>query len=174
MINVSDIFAGLKEAFGDKILDGESKLDGHSPWIAVNSPFIAEVAAFLKEHKEFPFETVHLISGVDYPDNDKIAVVYHLQSFKLKGLLTIKCSVDRIWPILPSIVDVWRAADWLERETFDLLGVRFTGRTEIRRILLADDWDGHPLRKDYVNPETVQGLPNTPAALKGAGGDTES
>ena len=162
MVNAEKIFGILKKEFAGKVLEEKSALGGESAFIAVEPKAIAEIAAFLKEHPELEFTAVHLISGVDYPEDGRIEVVYHLRSYRLKGILVLKCSVERERPALPSVLGVWRGADWLERETYDLLGVVFTGRPDLRRILMPDDWEGHPLRKDYESPETVQGLPDGP------------
>ena len=130
---------------------------------------LLEVAAVLKT--EFAFDFLNSITGVDYLETDlkKIAkagfephleVVYHLSSFQHPGRrLSFKILLSR-WkndvvgelPEVPSVAHLWRTADWHERETFDLVGVRFTNHPDPRRLLMADDWVGHPLRKDYEFP----------------------
>src|SRR5205823_11938353 len=79
-----------------------------------------------------------------------ITVVYHLYSYAKRHAFIVKVELDRNGPSVPSVEPVWKAADWLEREQFDLMGVTFEGHPDLRRIMLPDDWVGHPLRKDYV------------------------
>jgi NADH-quinone oxidoreductase subunit C len=76
-------------------------------------------------------------------------VVYHLQSIERKLRVRLKCRLRGDNPSIESVTSVWRGADWYEREVFDLFGIRFTGHPDLRRIMLPDDWEGHPLRKDY-------------------------
>jgi NADH-quinone oxidoreductase subunit C len=123
------------------------------------------------------FDFLHCVSGVDYlePDPKKapkagfephLEVVYRVSSFTHPGRrVTLKLTLPR-WkdgtpgqlPEVPSVAGVWRTADWHEREAYDLCGVFFTGHPDLRRILLAEDWDGHPLRKDYEYPLEYHGI----------------
>jgi NADH-quinone oxidoreductase subunit C len=89
------------------------------------------------------------LTAVDWPKRNQIDVIYHLFSYTHRHVFIVKAQLDRGAPAVPSVEGVWKAADWLEREQFDLLGVQFTGHPDLRRILLPDDWVGHPLRKDY-------------------------
>ena len=119
-----------------------------------------------------------LISGVDWPaagERGEIEVVYHLCSYTMPTTdayrqraekhdpwVALKVRVPRDEPLVPTVMDIWTGADWHERETWDLVGVRFTGRRELRRILLPDDWPGHPLRKDWEYPASYHGVPIIP------------
>lgn len=85
-------------------------------------------------------------------------VIYHLYSIPHDESLAIKVVLDRQAPIVESVVDIWATANWLERETYDLLGIRFSNHPDMRRILLPNDWEGHPLRKDYEAQEAYHGL----------------
>lgn len=76
-------------------------------------------------------------------------VVYHLYSYANRQSLSVKVKTDRESSVVPSVVDLWKGADWNERETYDLLGIHFEGHPNLKRILLPDEWEGHPLRKDY-------------------------
>ncbi len=87
-----------------------------------------------------------------------IEVVYHLFSYRHRHAVVVKAAASRDAPTLPTVSTVWRAAIWQEREIFDLLGVVFTGHPDLRRILLPEDWVGHPLRKDYVEPTEYHGI----------------
>ncbi len=96
------------------------------------------------------FERLTSVTGVDrYPAEPRFEVVYHLQSVANKRRLRVKARVSGANPEIDSAVPVYRSADWYERETFDLFGVRFRNHPDLRRIMLPEDWEGHPLRKDY-------------------------
>ena len=101
------------------------------------------------------------LSGADYPP-DRIEVVYHLYSQTHGRSLVTKVQLDRNDPKVPSIESVWRMADWHERECYDMFGVVFENHPDLRRILLPFDWEGFPLRKDYVYPDTYRGVTNKP------------
>ena len=88
-------------------------------------------------------------------------MVYHLYSYPLRHEAVLKVSVPRDRPRLPSAADLWHNANWLEREQYDLLGVVFDGHPDLRRLLLPDDWVGHPMRKDYQEAAEYRGMPTT-------------
>ena len=87
------------------------------------------------------------LSGADY--KDRFEVVYHLYSMENKHKITLKATVDRNNPEIDSVAGIWATADWHERECYDLVGIKFIGHPDRRRILMPEDWEGHPLRKDY-------------------------
>ena len=169
-----DFLSDLKSHFGGRIT-GEN-LDNIDPWIEVAPDAIVEVCRFLKEHPDGQFDLLNCISGVDYLVTDPkkakkatfdphLEVVYHLSSTVHKHTLVLKVLLPR-WkddeeetlPEVPSVVSVWRTADWHEREVYDLIGVEFVGHPYLRRILLPEDWVGHPLRKDYELPLEYHGI----------------
>jgi NADH-quinone oxidoreductase subunit C len=170
-----EIVALLEQQFGPAITAGGA--EALDPFVAVEPARLVEVCTFLRDDPRLKFEILNDISGVDYlePDPKKVAkagfephveVVYHLSSFSFPGRrFTLKVVLPR-WkndkpgelPEVPSVVDVWKTADWQEREVYDLVGVFFTGHPNLVRILLADDWVGHPLRKDYEFPLEYQGI----------------
>jgi NADH-quinone oxidoreductase subunit C len=99
---------------------------------------------------ELKFERLSTVTGVDrYPAEPRFEVVYHLQSISRKERIRLKVRVPGENPEIESAVPVYRAADWYERETFDLFGVRFLNHPNLCRIMMPDDWEGYPLRKDY-------------------------
>ena len=109
------------------------------------------------------FDLLSCISGVDYPEREEgpeIEVVYHLDSTVNHHGLTIKVKLPRSDPRVASVEEIWRTADWHERETYDLVGVVFEGHHNLVRILCAEDWVGHPLRKDYEPPDSFHGIKN--------------
>ena len=99
---------------------------------------------------DLKFERLTSITGVDrFPAEPRFEVVYHLQSIAGKQRIRIKARVPGDNPEIESVTSVYRAADWYERETFDLFGVKFLNHPELTRIMMPDDWEGYPLRKDY-------------------------
>lgn len=129
------------------------------PYLVIDASRIAEVAALLHGTEGFYFDFLSSISGVDLGvEVGKMQVVYHIASIPYNYQFTLKVEVDRSNPTLPTVASTWRAADWHERETFDLLGINFEGHPDLRRILLPDDWEGYPLRKDYEAAEEYKGI----------------
>lgn len=120
---------------------------GYSGFI-VKKENLVEVATALRD--EFSFDLLSSVTGVDYLAENKMEVVYHLHCTTGGPGLVIKVQVDRIDPVeVPSLIDVWAGADFQEREAWDLLGIKFTGHPDLRRILMWEGFEGHPLRKDY-------------------------
>ena len=128
-------------------------------WVAVRPDAIAAVARLCKEDPELRFDFLSNLSGVDAKES--ILVVYHLYSYALRHSAVLKVEVPKAEPATQTVTGVWRGANWFEREAFDLLGVRFDGHPDLRRLLLPEDWEGHPLRKDYVFPTHYGGIDNT-------------
>jgi NADH-quinone oxidoreductase subunit C len=126
---------------------------------------LVEVARFCKTDPDLRFDCLTNLSGVDYPKREVIQVVYHLWSYPHRHLFTLKADAPRDNPVLPSLASVWAHAEWQEREVFDLLGVRFEGHPDLRRILMPEDWPGHPLRKDFVEPEEYHGISTSRESL---------
>jgi len=111
---------------------------------------LVELASFLKEERSWQFAFLANLSPVDWLGRaPRFEVVYHLRSLVFNYRLGLKVDVPDETLTLPSLTGVWRAADWLEREAYDLYGIRFSGHPDLRRIMMAEDWEGHPYRKDY-------------------------
>ena len=105
------------------------------------------------------FDLLSCLTGIDNgPEANTMEVAYNLCSIPYEHQLMVKVSISRDEPVLPTVSDIWRTAEWHERETFDLLGIRFDGHPDLRRILLPADWEGHPLRKDYKEQEYYHGI----------------
>jgi NADH-quinone oxidoreductase subunit C len=170
----AEVHQTLVAKFGDKITG--ANLEALDPWIEVAPAAIADVARFLKTDPALAFDALNNLSGVDYlePDAKKAAkfghdphveVVYHLYSYTQRHWVVVKVKLPR-WqgdkagqlPDVPSVSSVWAIADWHERETYDLVGINFTGHPNQRRILCAEDWEGHALRKDYEFPLEYHGI----------------
>ncbi|MAE59330.1 MAG: hypothetical protein CME69_10635 [Halobacteriovorax sp.] len=123
--------------------------------VVVEASSIKDVCFALRDSSDFKFEVLQVISGVDY--EDRIEVNYMLASFTKNNEVIVKVNLpkenkDSI-PEIESVCDVWKSANFLERETYDMNGVKFLNHPDFRRILCPDDWEGHPLRKDYVVQE---------------------
>ena len=174
-MNVDEIHGFLTDKFGGDVIVG-LQTEAIDPWIEVAPEAIVDVGTFLKEDDRLNFDHLNNLCGVDYfePDPKKAAkyghdphleVVYHLSSVALKHRLTLKVKLAR-WkddregdiPEVPSVSGIWAIADWHEREAYDLVGVRFQGHPNHRRILCPEDWVGHPLRKDYEFPLSYHGI----------------
>jgi len=135
------------------------------PFVVVEKDALLAALAFLRDDPQCRMEMLHNVTAVERPE--AMEVVYHLCSLAHHHSLTVKVRLPRPeggthqnWiPEVPSAAGLWAAADWHEREQWDLLGVRFTGHPDLRRILLPAEWIGHPLRKDYVYPTEHGGMP---------------
>lgn len=173
-MNGQDFVSRLQEKFGDSITG--TNLEAIDPWIEVSADALVDVCRFLRDDPDLRFDFLSCISGVDYfePDPKKTAklaggnrmeVVYHLWSVTHKNSLVVKVLLPR-WkddqegelPEVPSVSGLWKTADWHEREVYDLSGIRFTGHPDLRRILCPEDWEGHPLRRDYQMPLEYHGI----------------
>jgi len=177
-MNAEEIYNLLKQNF-DSVIIGVDKDSPTEPMISVAPLQIQKVAKFLRENEELKFDSLMCLSGVDDANGEKIkdedgseiikggtlSVYYNLHSVSLKHKITLKVSTSREEPKVESVENVWKSADWHEREAFDLVGIVFLNHPDLRRILMPYDWDEfteeisrHPLRKDYKNPEFYQGM----------------
>jgi NADH-quinone oxidoreductase subunit C len=147
----TEIHARLRARFADQVLAFDESTS--NPAVKLNPRVVAEVGRFLKEDTDLQFNYLMCLSGVDYGAGKPLGVVYHLQSMTLLHQIVLKVELPRESPSVPSVALIWRTADWHEREAYDLFGIRFEGHPDLRRIFLPDDWEGHPLRKDYVVQE---------------------
>jgi NADH-quinone oxidoreductase subunit C len=137
---------------------GDCDLKAKDPSIAVEPAAIVDVCRFLHDQPDLYFDALSNQSGVDYKAKGIIQVVYHLYSYPHRHSIVLKVDTPRDNPVVPTVEGVWKAANWLEREIYDLLGVIFEGHSDLRRIMMPEDWIGHPLRKDFVEPEEYHGI----------------
>jgi len=149
----------IAEKFGSKIIASFPN-DKH-PRVHVNAEDWRDLAEFLLHEPSIKLDWLANLSGVDYVADGKMCVVYDLWSFDHRHTFAVKVYTPRDNPSVPSVCDFWRAADWHEREAYDMLGIDFPGHRDLRRILCADDWEGFPLRKDYVFPREYHGIPGS-------------
>ena len=152
----AEIHQKLQERFGDQILALHDK--AVDPYIVVAAPAIHEVGEFLRHEPDLQFDLLMCLSGVDYGPDKHLEVVYHLFSMALRHTIVLKVEVPREDGVVPTVCDIWRTAEWHEREAFDLFGIHFANHPDLRRILLPDDWEGYPLRKDYQVQEFYHGI----------------
>ena len=146
----------LKASFGDAVL--EAKLDGVlDPWIKIAPDRVKDIGKFLRDDERTLFDSLMLLTGMDYTKG-RLGVVYHLHSTKLTHKIVLKVEVGAEQPHVQSVESVWKTADWQEREAYDMIGLVFDGHPDLRRILMPDDWEGFPLRKDYQVPEFYNGM----------------
>ena len=137
----------LAERLSQAIQDSVERWDTTAVW--VDPPRIQEVAWFLRDDPELDFQFLNSISAVDYIEYFEL--VYHLTSFERQHTAVVKARVyGRESLSVPSVYDVWRGADFQEREVWDLMGINFEGHPNMKRIVLWEGFEGHPLRKDYL------------------------
>jgi NADH-quinone oxidoreductase subunit C len=142
-----EIHARLQAQFGEAVGTlSEPKVDAFA---VVKAAAIVEVARFLRDAPGLEMDFCEDLTALDWPKRNVIEVVYHLFSYRHRHGIVLKVEADRADPVVPSVEGVWKAANWMEREVYDLFGVAFGDHPDLRRVLLPDDWVGHPLRKDY-------------------------
>jgi NADH-quinone oxidoreductase subunit C len=172
MKTTEEIFNVLKDKFGESIIELKTDVPLEK-FIVVNALEIDKICSFLITNNDFLFDSLMNLSGVDDANGENktdesgntqmtggtLSVFYHLESTTIRHKLILKVSTSRENPEVSSVAEIWRAADWHEREAFDLLGIKFLNHPDLRRILMPYDWEaGYPLRKDYKNPEFYQGM----------------
>ena len=159
-MDARSLFDALERRFGDAVHDFTT--DGtKDPYFRVRADRWLEVAATLRDDREFAFEFLQNLTAVDWIKLEQLEVVYHLWSYAQKHGCVVKIALPRAQPEIASVARIWPAANWSEREQFDLLGVVFIGHPDLRRIMLPDDWPGHPMRKDYQEATQYRGMPTT-------------
>jgi NADH-quinone oxidoreductase subunit C len=166
-MKTEEIFQNLKNKFEDSVIELNTSLI--EPFILVNPLEVDKICRYLRDEEIFQFNNLMVLSGVDDANGKKnaedvieggtLSVYYHLESTILNHKVVIKVSTPRENPEVVSVESVWRAADWHEREAYDMFGIVFLNHPDLRRILMPYDWEGgYPLRKDYKNPEFYQGM----------------
>ena len=127
-----------------------AKFDRDELSITIERASIREACALLREEPDCPFNYCSDITCVDWhPSEPRFEVIYHLLSIPKQERVRLKVRLDGNSPVVESVTSVWPGANFFEREVFDLFGIRFTGHPYLRRLLMPEDWEGHPLRKDY-------------------------
>ena len=162
-MNLEEIKSILIQKFGESVIVGE-ETTGLQPALLIDPDRIADVCLELRDNPKTYFDFLSCLSGVDYGvETNRFGVVYHLASIPYQTQLTLKVSKENYrdldnLPSFPTVSSVYQSADWHEREAFDMEGIFFEGHPDLRRILMPDDWEGFPLRKDYKNAEYYKGI----------------
>jgi NADH-quinone oxidoreductase subunit C len=163
-----EICSLLTQKFGDAVVD--SFMDGGHPYAEIRAERWPEVAMYVRDEPRLRFNLLRCVTSLDLLAENKLAAIYDLMRVAVDGSsnspdafveFAVRVTTDRDDPHIPSVAHIWPAADWHEREAYDLMGIVFDGHPDHRRILCPDDWVGHPLRKDYQFPVEYQGIPCT-------------
>ena len=156
-MGAAEILAQLQAAFPEAGL----ALDSAKPeaLMVVPPPALREVALKLRDNPALAFDCLMCLSGLETPE--QYQAVYHLYSTKHGHKFSMRCGSPKDNPVLPTVSDIWATAEWHEREAMDMFGIQFTYHPDPRRILCPDDWEGHPLRKDYKPQEKWHDIPLT-------------
>jgi NADH-quinone oxidoreductase subunit C len=145
------VVALVQEKLGDRVRDVAEGPDCTT--LVIDRESLIDLAMYLRDEPRLRFDRLVDVCGVDYLSQERtprFAVVCHVYSPSLHRYLRLRVPVEEDDPRVPSLTGVWAGADWFERETFDLFGIQFDGHPDLKRILMPDDWEGFPLRKDYV------------------------
>ena len=142
----------IQEKFPDSLSD-----DLNEEFIGLKREKWIEIAEYIKSNSDIYIDSLQCITGIDLGDNI-LQSRYNFHSMRHGTLIEIRISVTRDSPNIPSIEKIWRIGDWFERETYDMYGIIFDGHRDLRRMLLPEDWEGYPLRKDYEEQETYHGI----------------
>jgi NADH-quinone oxidoreductase subunit C len=153
-----EICRKFQEKFGDAVV--QAKPDGIHPFVKVKPASWRDAAQFARDG--LGCEGLHDLTAVDSKDRKTLTVVAHLWSFRERHWVNLKTDVDRADPRVASLEPLFSAADWHEREAYDMFGVRFEGHPNLARILCPEDWVGWPMRKDYEMPREYHGIPGIP------------
>ena len=148
-LSPADIAKRLRAQFGEDVLSTE-EVNGHA--VATVAPGrYAEIASFLKDEPELDFDFFDFLTAVDYrPKGRGFEVVTHLYSTRLHHNARLKVECDAEDPVCPTISHVWPGANWFERETWELVGIKFEGHPHLVKLVLPEQFEGHPLRKDFA------------------------
>lgn len=162
-MNLQEIKELLLDKFTDAVILEELK-DLLQPQLIIESSKIHEVCLELHQNPKTFFDFLSCITGIDNgPEKGTMEVIYNLWSIPYEHSLALKTVLPRnkeneSLPETPTVTTIWKSANWHEREIYDMLGIKFVGHPDMRRILLPNDWEGYPLRKDYKQQEYYHGI----------------
>lgn len=165
MMTVNEIYTLLVETFEKEHIIRYDD-NGYESKIIISALSVYDVCSFLKEDESTVCDSLTLLTAIDHSKDktnkefrNSFSVVYHLESYKLNHSVVLQTFLNREKGALPSVASLWSAANWHEREAYDMFGIEFTHHPDMRRILMPDDWEaGYPLRKDYQDPEYYNGM----------------
>lgn len=154
-MNNVELLNSVKEKFSavTEFVPKEGSFKDEILTLVVPAGLLLPLCKELKEAPEFSFDYLMCLSGVDY--KDRFEVVYHLLSMDLRHKIVLKVLLDHNNPTVESVTSIWETANWYERETYDMFGIKFNNHPDLRRILLPDDWEGYPLRKNYAREPDI-------------------
>jgi NADH-quinone oxidoreductase subunit C len=156
MMTPAQIVEFLQQHEADGIVSAVA--DGPYPHVVVKAERLPAVARLLKTEPRLRFDLLRCITAIDRPERNTIELAYNLLSTLFAQAFAVRVVLERADPCVESVSGVWPAAEWHEREAFDLMGVTFLHHSDLRRILMPEDWPGHPLRKDYQDIVEYRGL----------------
>lgn len=148
------IYERVRQRFSERVLETVDKKP--DPFIVIDPAALPEVCHYLYDESELAMDCLSNETGVDRKEH--LEVVYHLFSYRHRHGAVLKVRLPRAEPRVATVEDIWKSANWMEREIYDLLGITFEGHSDLRRILMPEDWPGHPLRKDFVEPLEYHGI----------------
>lgn len=154
-VQQNDIIKTIKDRLG-AVAQSVAEMKNDDIMVVVEKDSLIPAVQALKTGEGLRFTTLMNHLGADY--RDYLAAIYNLYSPMLRRKVTVKALLDREHPEVHSLEPLFRGINWYERETYDMLGIRFTGHSNLKRLLLPEDWSGFPLRKDYVYPESYNGI----------------
>jgi NADH-quinone oxidoreductase subunit C len=172
MKTVEEVFSVLKSKFPEAVFNLVTA-QPVDPFIEVSPLEVDKISLFLRDTNDLLFDNLMVLSGVDDANGETkkdadggititggtLSVYYHLESTSLRHKAVLKASTPREKAEVVTVSEIWKSADWHEREAYDLIGIIFLNHPDLRRILMPYDWEaGYPLRKDYRNPEFYQGM----------------
>lgn len=142
------IIEKVKNRFADAVLS--AKVEFGEGTVSIKQGSLLDVCRFLHNDPELYFDFITDICSVDFIGHEeRFEIVYHFYSVKYNHRIRIKARVTEKDAVIDSLCPIWKGANWLEREVYDLMGIKFNGHPDMRRILMPEDFAGHPLRKDY-------------------------
>ena len=145
-------------AFLDAKASGKASVIEGKTVISVPLENWSEISTLLKNESKLDFDYLMCISAYDKGDNKVYGAAYNFYSTGNNHYLEVRVEAEDGMSI-PSVVELWKTADWHEREAYDMMGIKFEGHPDLKRILLSEDWEGYPLRKDYKEPDYYHGVP---------------
>lgn len=152
----ADILEKLSASASGPIVQVQS---ASPPTFEIEPGDLLNLCSILRSDAELYIDQLVCITGVDNgPEHGSCEVIWHFHSITRSVSLALRVKSSRENAIVPSLTSLWKSADWLEREVFDMYGIRFEGHPDLRRILMPADWEGFPLRKDYKAQETYHGI----------------
>lgn len=151
-LKIAEIGDKLREKFPDVALNFDPS---NSDALVIEGRDYLDIATYLKSSPELDFDYLEFQTCSDRPP-EHLDFLAYFYSYVHRHRVALKVILDRTTPSLPSLYELWANADWNEREVFDLFGVVFHNHPDLRRLMMPEDWEGHPLRKDYLHPNVVK------------------